>query len=277
MWNRLSRRGVLAIACVGIGTWALGGGPTSCKSQTAGEEISFDAAVGGGTESGKSGGEEFTTYAGWNVSLSKAIAAVGPVYYYAGEPQASLFDSLFGIRSAHACPTHAQYNKGAVLGEIVRQYAVDLLGAPTKMGTVPGLAGVCQTIELHLHPPGKLAAGTSATPFSDLQGNTIVLEGEATKLAKRIPFRAQFSLPEEGVMQIVESVSASVPLRDAAEQPGFIMTEVLLDQWLATVDFDTLTEREGEIYLFSESTQASTALLRGVRSRLSYRISWRSS
>lgn len=276
MSNRLSRRVVLTLVCVGLSLGAIGVGPMSCKSETAGEEIFFEAAVGGGTSSGAQSSEKFTTYAGWSVHLTKAIIAIGPLYYYAGEPQAHLLDSLFGIRSAQACPTHAQFNKGAVLGEIVQQYAVDLLGAPTKMGTVPGLAGVCQSLELHLHPLGKLAPGSSATPFSALEGQTVLLEGEATKEAKTVAFRAHLSLPEEGIMQIVESIPASIPLHDSAEQPGYIMTEALVDKWLDTVQFDTLTERQGETFLFTESTQAWMSLLRGLRSRYSYRLSWRS-
>jgi len=248
----------------------------SCRSETAGEEILFDVAVGGGLSTGGKASDKFTTYAGWSVQLSKAIVAVGPIYYYAGQPEASLLDSLFGIRSAYACPTHAQFNKGAVLGEVVQQYAVDLLGSTTKLGTVPGLAGLCQSLELHLHPVGKLSAGSSSTSLSELSGETILLEGEAAKDGKTIAFRARLSLPEEGIMQVVESIPASIPLYDSAEQSGYIMTEALLDQWLATVSFDTLTEREGEVYLFSESTQAWTSLLRGVRSRYSYRVSWRS-
>lgn len=271
-----TRRFFCVLTCLTAGSLAFGLGPVSCKSETAGEEISFSAAVSGGTSSGHAVTEVFTTYAGWTVKLSKAVVAIGPVYYYGGEPQARLWDGLFGIRSAHACPTHAQYDKGPVLGEIVQQYAVDLLGPAVMMGAVAGLEGDCRSVELHLHPPGKVAAGSPASSFSELAGDTLLLEGTASRETVERPFRVRLTLPDEGLMRIVESIAANVPLRDASEKPGHILIEALADQWLATVDFETLTQQDGETWLVTEETQAWTALVRGVRSKQSYRVTWRS-
>lgn len=271
-----SRTMLRTFACLAAGALALAFAPTSCKTETAGEEITFTAALSGGTSSGQPVTEAFSTYSGWNVRLSRAVAAVGPLYFYGGEPQARWFDGLFGVRSAHACPTHAQYDKGPVLGEVVLQFGVDLLGSVVPTGTVPGLLGNCQSVELHLHPPGKIAAGSPASALSPLGGDTILLEGTASRESVERAFRARLTLPDEGLLRIVESIPANVPLRDAAEKPGFILVEALVDQWLATVDFGSLTQQDGDTWVLTEQTQAWTSLVRGIRSKQSYRVTWRS-
>lgn len=248
----------------------------ACSSETAGETISFSAGIAGATESGAAPGQEFVTYAGWRVQVSKALIAAGPIYYYAGQPQARWYEGLLGIRTAHACPTHAQYDKGTVLGEVVQQFAVDLTGAPLRMGTFDGVAGTCQSVELHLHPPGALGASSGGNSLAPLEGYTVILEGTASKDAVTRPFRAKLSLPDEGLMRIVEGIPASVPMQDVADKPGFVLVEVLVDQWLSTVDFETLTDKDGDTYLFTESTQAWTSLIRGIRAKQSYRVAWRS-
>jgi len=246
----------------------------SCERTTAGKEVAFRASVQGSTSGSTPADAAFTTYAGWNVTLSQAVTVMGPLYFYEGAPQASLLHRFFSIPTAHACPTHAQYNKGAVLGEVVQQYAVDLLGEPTDLGEVFGIAGTCRTVEVHLHPPGEVPMGPSPTDVDVLGGQTIRIEGQAEKGGVEVPFVAALSIPDEGLMRVVESIAAEVVLDDASGV-GTLVVEPLLDMWFATVEFDSLTEQDGERYVFSDGTQAWNALLRGVRSRQSYRVSWR--
>jgi len=269
--NRNSRshpRAVLA-ALVGV-VLAIGVDLASC-GETAGQEISFATAIAGGVSQGTV--QEFTTYAGWKVKLEKALAAVGPLYFYEGEPQASWMQRLLGANLARACPTHAQYNKGTVLGEVLEQYVVDLLkGAPTSTGDVFGLAGTCRTVELHLHPPGEVSPGSPAGDFAALGGHTIYLAGSAEKGGTTIRFADGITIPDEGLLQIVESIAAEVKLESGAQ--GTLLLEALLDQWLASVDFSTLTAQGGD-HRFTAGTQAHSALLRGVRARGAYRAAWR--
>jgi hypothetical protein len=247
----------------------------SCGSTTAGKEIAFSASFAGGTAGNSAPSAAFTTYAGWSVTLSKALVAVGPLYLYEGAPQANLFKKLLSIPSAYACPTHSQYNKGTVLGEILHQNVVDLLGEVTNLGTVVGIAGTCRTVELHLHPPGEIALGASQTDIGLLEGSSIRLEGIATKGGTTLPFIARLTIPDEGLMRVVESIAADVVLDDASVRSGSLLVEPLLDVWLASVEFDSLSQKEGERYVVSDDTQAWAALVRGIRSRQSYRVSWR--
>jgi len=144
--------------------------------------------------------------------------------------------------------------------------------------TARGEAGTCHTAELHLHPPGdqQLPAGSSQAEFAKLDGYSIVIEGTATRDASTIPFRVALDIPDEGTMRIVQNIAGEVELDDESVRPGRIVVQILLDAWLDKVDFSTLTETDGDgNYLFSDDTQARTALLQAVRNRYSYRVDWR--
>ncbi|MDI7269192.1 MAG: hypothetical protein QME96_14475, partial [Myxococcota bacterium] len=272
--TRWRRESVVLALVLGLGP--LHGAISSCQTATPGQEILFELGVEGSLSTGRPPSEAFETYAGWTVTLNRALAAVAPVYFYEGEAMASNWERVFGIPSAYACPTHAQHNYGAVLGEVLEQHGVDLLGETASLGEVLGYAGTCRSVELHLHPPGEVPIGSGADVITDLDGHTVLLEGTATREGRTVPFVARLTLPDEGLMRIVESISADVELRDAAERPGRVVVQVLLDQWLATVDFDSLVESEGGRFVFTDETQAWSALVRGIRWRDSYRVAWRS-
>jgi hypothetical protein len=271
-------RGVL-LAVVAVLALLLLPSVFSCGAQTQGRAISFRTAVQGGVADGQTGAA-FVTSKGWSVELQSARTVVGPVYFYGGAPMArsiplsSLFASV-----ALACPTHAQYDYGAILGEVLEQHVVDLLAdAPTSTGEVPGEAGTCQSAELHLHPPGddRLAKASPKAAFDQLGGHTVVIAGTATKGETTRPFRVALDIPKEGTMRIVQNIAADVELDDATTKPGTMVVVVLLDAWFDQVDFSSLSETdEDERYLFSEDTQARAALLQAMRNRYSYRVDWR--
>lgn len=250
----------------------------ACDAETAGEVISFNTAVQGITQQGSSAAE-FDTTRGWSVVLTNAHAVFGPIYFYGGAPmaRANVLQRLFG-GVAMACPAHAQYDYGAVLGEVLEQYVVNLLAAkPTSTGEVPGLAGTCRSAELHLHPPGdqQLLAGSSPETFDKLGGHTIVIAGTATKDATAVPFRAVLDIPDKGTMRIVQNIVGKVELDSASAGSGSIVVQVRLDAWFDQVDFSSLTETdESGSYLFSADTQARTALLQAMRNHYSYRVNW---
>ncbi len=248
----------------------------ACKSETAGEMIKFDTGVIGTTSTA----EPVATFAnarGWNIALTEARVALGPVYFYGAEPQATLFDRLLGIRVAHACPAHAQYDRGAVLGELLQQHVIDLLSQQEQStGVVAGEAGTCRMIELHLHPPGQVPPGSPTNAFSALNGHTAWIAGTATKESATIQFQGGMTIPDQGTMQIVENIGAQIDLTGASNQSGRVVIQVLLDKWFANVDFSTLPENtEGGPRQFALDSQAYVAWLAGIRSRYSYALTWR--
>ena len=275
--RRNKTRGALAVMAVAL--VLLPQSFLSCDIETAGQAISFNTAVQGTTD--QSGdATSFETAKGWSVTLTSARAAFGPIYFYSGAPMARtnpLTRLLGGV--AMACPTHAQYDYGAVLGEVLEQYVVDLLASePTSTGEVTGEAGTCHSAELHLHPPGyqQLPAGSPRSEIDELDGDSIVIAGAATKDSSTVPFRAALDIPDEGTQRIVQNIAGDVALEDASDKPGSIVLQILVDAWLDQVDFSTLTETdEGGDFVFGEGTQARTALIQAIRNRYSYRIDWR--
>jgi hypothetical protein len=108
-----------------------------------------------------------------------------------------------------------------------------------------------------------------------LDGASIRLEGTAEKNDESIPFRALITIPDEGTARIVQNIAADTELEDVSDKPGKIVVQALLDVWFSEVDFSTLTETDEDgNYLFTEDTQAWTALVQAIRNRYAYRVVW---
>lgn len=244
--------------------------PIACredKAETAGEAISIQTGVIGGASDGPAAGP-FTNSKGWTVELTKAEMAVGPIYFYSSAPLAGLWKRIFSPSVAYACPAHAQYDKGAVLGEVLQQCVVDLLSDQiTDTGASDGQKGHCRMFELHIHPPGEIEAGSPQSQFDGLNGYSVWVEGSAEKDGGTIEFEGGLTIPDEGTMRIVENISADMNLSDGSSA----VVRVLVDAWFTNVDFASLTEiGQSGRYTITEDIQAHTALLSGVRSRYSY-------
>ncbi len=251
-----------------------------CGDKTAGEALNFDTAALGVTESGTPN-QAFTNSKGWRITLESASLAVGPVYYYSSEAQAGLLDRLFTIKSAYACPAHAQYDKGMVLGEIRQQVVVDLLAeSPTPTGVSEGEKGHCQMFELHFHPPGEIPAASNDAAFEPLDGHSFAISGVAEKDGVEIPFSSYMIIPDESTMRIVESIPADLVLDGRS---GLAVTRIHIDRQLANLDFASITDESGACLeeagegacLIGEDSQAHLAWLYGVRSRECYSLEWR--
>jgi len=250
-------------------------GHLSCN-QTSGERASFQTGFTGGLSDSDTV-SSFTNSRGWTVTLSKAYVALGPVYFYSSPPQTALLERLLGNGTARACPAHAQFDKGAVLGEVLEQYAVDLLsGEVLDTGLRYGVAGTARMFEVHLHPPGEVAPGSTASTFEPLNGHSIWVAGTATKDGSTVEFEGGLTIPDEGTLRIVMSIPTELELRDTADHPGRAVVKVHLDAWFYNVDFGSLTELAGSgRYVIGEDTQAYQALQVGLRSRTSYSATWR--
>lgn len=251
-----------------------------CGDETAGEALSFDTAALGVTDTGAPS-DPFTNNKGWRITLERAALALGPIYYYSAEAQASLFDRLFSIKSANACPAHAQFDKGSVLGEIRQQVVVDLLTAsPTPTGISDGEKGRCKMFELHFHPPGEIPAASDDAAFAPLNGHSFFIRGLAERDDTAIHFEGFLTIPDEGTMRIVEQISADVTL-DGGD--GEAIVGIHVDKQLANLDFASIIDEAGEcvedaeegVCAIGEESQAYLAWLTGVRSRQSYSLEWR--
>ena len=248
----------------------------SCDATTAGRAVTFSTGIQGAVEEGSA--DSFQTAEGWDVTLTSAYAVFGPLYFYSGEAM-SRKSLIPGFGTARACPTHAQYDYGTVLGEVLKQYVVDLMSdSPTDTGDVDGEAGTCLSAETHLHPPGEqgLESGSSDADFDKLDGESILIEGEAVKDDASYSFKAAVTIPDEGTMRIIQNIACdSVEIADQSEKEGRLLLRVFLDAWFDQVDFSTLLETDDDgVYLFTDDTQAWTALVQAVRNRYSYDVVW---
>lgn len=251
----------------------------SCGNETAGYALSFETAAQGVTES-TALNQPFSNSRGWLVTLEEAFLAVGPIYYYSAEAQAGLFDRLFSINSAYACPAHAQFDKGTVLGEIRQQVVIDLLAeSPTKTGVSEGEEGYCHMFELHFHPPGEVSAASDDAEFEPLNGHSFYIAGVAVKDEMEISFSGYLTIPDEGTMRIVESIPADLVLDGRA---GVAITRIKIDRQLTNLDFSSIVDESGAclqdagdgVCLIEEDSQAYQAWLYGARSRESYSLEW---
>ncbi len=245
---------------------------TACGAQTAGHRVSYKAAFAGAVSKGTI--QEFTNKHGWKIQLQEAKLLVGPLYFYSGEPRASLWQQWFGVNAAAACPTHAQFDNGQVLGEVQNQIVVDLLSpTPTPLGTIEGIEGHMQSMELHLHPPGTLEQSNVEDLPTKLQGATLYMSGRASNDTEGVPFKVSFVIPDTGTMRIIESISSNVKLEEDSVQKGSLVLQVYLDKWFTNVNFATVGQqnRSGETMLDA----SNLALLQGVRSRYAYGAVWK--
>ncbi len=248
---------------------------TACGLETIGEPITYPAQIRATTSTGK-GTSSFENSKGWTIQLDTALTTIGPIYFYQGIPMAQrwLRDTL-GPRSAYACPAHAQFDKGTVLGAVKQQWVLPLLSAdPLPLPTITGLAGKVQSFEVHFHPPGdnQLQPGSPASEFDKLGGKTLLIEGTAQKGAEVVSFHVAMDIPNDALMRIVQSIPAQVPLTSTMK--GTLEVEILVDRWFTNVDFSSLSKEEAGKKVFTADTQAWVALMQGVRARESYRLQW---
>lgn len=242
------------------------------EAGTGGEQITFSAAMTGARVDGGSPSDAMETSRGWQVTLTRADMLVGPIFMYSGAPRASLFEQFIGIKSAHACAAHAQFESGTTLGDLGQQYGVDLLAREsTLVSERQGVAGELRSLELHLQEPGASGQLEPGNAMASSQTDaTIMFEGSATKDGMTVPFVGTVTLPEEGTVQAVDSIGASGDLSSGST----VLIKVYIDQWFDEVDFAALAEQatadDKGRYTIAPGTQAYGAMTLSVRSRYAF-------
>lgn len=274
--SRLHNTALFLLAgVIGLAAWV---GLTPSCSDTAGRKVEFVVGVRGAL-SGNGEVAPFTNAKGWRVTLEEAYMVLGPIYFYANEALSARRNGAqrkpgLTLRTAVACPAHAQYDKGTVLGEVLEQYVVDLLAGETlSFGSRVGVAGTVKLFELHLHPPETVPLGTSPHSPETLNGHTIWVSGTAVRDTQTIHFVGGLTVPDEGTLRVVDQIPAEVDLNAVSAAGGMVVVEVLLDSWFANVDFGSLTQTDDrDRHVIDGDSQAHVAWLQGVRSRYAYTL-----
>lgn len=241
----LSRRALLALALVA---------PGGCGDDSTGRaRVTFPVSARGVDT-------RFTTSLGWDVQVTQALVALGPLRWYEGAALFALrwWERAIGLSVAHAHPGH--YVPGASLADLLTRRVVDLTAsAPTSLGTADGVTGAAQSAHIELRPPSADLGPAGAA----LDGATLTVRGVATMGARTVRFRGSLALSRN-----LEGVTATGPV-DGAQW----VVEVSVGRWIDRVDFSELTPATpDEEAVFGADSQAANALYRGATSVASYRL-----
>lgn len=229
-----------------------------CGTEVSGDQASYRVSAQGTVANGSV--NQFTNAQGWEIKLTKAQVLVGPIYFYSGQARASFFERLIGINIAYAGGTHSQFQSGRTLGEMTRQYGVDLLGKPSTLVTDQrGESGKVRSVELHVQNPGQVEAGNDLVASAK---DTYEFAGMASKDDKTISFTVSITLPEDGTHQIIDSIPTQIELDDGVN----LMLKLHVDRFFRDVDFDSF-EQSTEPITIEPGTQAYTTMFFSLRSR----------
>ncbi|MCA9554631.1 MAG: hypothetical protein KC933_31640 [Myxococcales bacterium] len=187
---------------------------------------------------------------GYIVTLTRAEASIGPVYFFEGEPLfARVRRQALGllIGTAYAHPGH--YQEGAAVAELLDPRVVDLMaGDAAALGTADGVTGAYNSAEL------------TFGPSADLDGVAIRVAGTAEKDGQTIAFSGSLTdtITIEGI-----TFGATVGTNTAK-----VRASIDLGAWLERADFGAL----GADGVLTPGDQPHNALSRGVDNTSSIRF-----
>jgi hypothetical protein len=256
---------------LGLGTVASAASLQACGSDTGGQRVELGTRVA--LDPGSSSG--FATAAGWNVTLSKALVATGPFYYFDGAPplvqlerQRSWQFALvsFFVGTAHAHPGH--YQAGKALGQMLESWSVDLLAGPTDLPAGEGVSGVYRSARFSFMAPpeGPLA--------SALEGHAAIVEGRAEKSgeAPRV-FRAVADLLDIQRSASLGRVEGCEFSELDIETNGLVTVLVHPHVWFELVDFAALEPgSDQERVEFPADSQPKIAFAQGLAQLSAYKF-----
>jgi hypothetical protein len=219
----------------------------------------------------------FTTGVGWNVTLSKALLATGPFYYFDGVPPLVLNQPRhgweyaarwLGLGIAHAHPGH--YQAGSALGQMLEPSSLDVLGGAVDLADGAGISGTYRSASFSFSSPpvGPLA--------SELAGRAAVVAGTAQKDGEepRI-FLASASLADieksaaKGQVQGCELTEVDV------EADGTVTVVVNPRIWLNLVDFTAIDPGSAHApSSFPDDSQPKIAFAQGLAQLSAYKFSY---
>ncbi|MCL2726015.1 MAG: hypothetical protein FWD69_16440 [Polyangiaceae bacterium] len=244
--------------------------PVACTSDTTGERVALEVHVAGANPATTT----FTNAYGWNVTLSKALLSIGPLYYYDGPPifsdaRPTIFEWLhnaFVERSAFAHPGH--YVPGNALGEFLGASSVDLR-TTTVLGMGDGVSGTVRSATFTFQAP---AVG----PFANALGTHVaVFEGVAQNGADTRPFRAE--IDEADILNADNAPTVEgCPFAEVdIEADGVVTLTIGIAEWFDQVEFDSIPASEdGTPVLMPDGAIGRNELVRGMKEGLGYSFTY---
>ncbi|MCU0655866.1 MAG: hypothetical protein MUF64_11460 [Polyangiaceae bacterium] len=227
-----------ALAGFSISLGALLLGPLGCEEEsapeaTSGRRISLQTRL-----ETQDPGAPFLTGLGWQVRLSRALLATGPLYYFDGAPAfsrapspppRSRLASWFGPRLAWAHPGH--YKPGTARGQVLQPWSIDLFAGPAELPAGDGITGVVRS--------GRFSfAAPSAGPAASALGAAVALaEGVAEKDGATVHFRVEATFEELSKRATEGRVEGCIFEETELQGDGTVTITVQPGTWFNLVDF----------------------------------------
>lgn len=191
-----------------------------------------------------------TNALGWNVTITKGLLSVGPLYYYSGDPVLSRSAPVAPVRAlawawfdwfvkpAYAHPGH--YVAGAAMGQMLEATTIDLLQASVALAPGEGVTGHANsaTFSWQSPPVGRLAA--------ELERHVISMRGTATKGETTIQFLAHADeadvLDGDQKLEVAGCSFGDAPGRVGVdlERDGTVTLTLVPSVWFDQVDFQSV-------------------------------------
>jgi hypothetical protein len=239
-------------------------GVSGCIQTTGGRLVAFSAQASGDPAVVSGGPLRFTTPAGFDVTLTRALLFVGAVYLSQQNPQTYTLET--------SC-----IQPGLYTGEVRAAVRVDALSPTPVAFPIAGSGTDAQTRAAELW----LTGGDVEAAVD----NTVVLDvaGTASRGAETFPFEGTFTISQNRVVPprnpalpgsnplCRQRIVAPIPFEAQLSEGSALSLLVDARAWFAAVDFSTLTKVSDAppLYRFvddtSSSAQADRALYNGLR------------
>ncbi len=221
--------------------------------------------------------EVFTTAAGWNVTLSRALVSTGAFYYFNGAPPVVASRSrrwlhfalgLFSIEKAFAHPGH--YQPGDALGQMLEPSSIDLFDTPVRLTDGDGVTGTYRSARFSFSSPG------SGPVADELSGHVALVVGMAERGDEDTRhFRAIADLTDversvtEGHVDGCEFEEVNV------QDDGTVSVVVAPQVWFNLVDFSELEPGTVDDPVeFPDDSQPKIAFAQGLSQLSAYEFSY---
>lgn len=261
----LAALGSAAALGAALGIEACGG------TETGGRRIALDTRVALAAD-----GSAFTTAAGWDVTLTRAVVSTGAFYYFDGAPPAvsiaprssrRLALGLLGLGEAQAHPGH--YHTGDALGQMLEPWSVDLLAGTATLPAGDGVTGTYRSARFSFGSPpaGPLAA--------ELGAHAALAEGVASRNGTLVRFRAVADLADVARSAAEGNVDGCQFDELDVEGSGVVTLTVHPKAWFDLVDFAALPpSSDGAPVEFPAGSQPQVAFAQGLAQLSAYGFSF---
>lgn len=273
--QQLLRGGLLAVVVSAGGlTLALGIEACGSDSSTSGQRVALETRIELVPDAAS-----FTTLAGWDVTLTKALVATGALYYFDGPPPLvqRATPSLrpyallaLGLGTAHAHPGH--YQAGNALGQMLEPWSIDLLAGAADLPPGDGVTGTYRSARFSFAAPPEGPMAGEMVPHS------AVVEGRAERAGESVRlFRATADMSDiarsaaEGHVEGCEFSELTIT------GDGLITISINPKVWLDLADFSELEPSADDTLVeFPVDSQPKIAFAQGLAQLSAYKFAFSS-